>query len=179
MKKAVWITAFCSFLLFLAIGYYVTLRIGEREMQKQTASVENTAYMKQVINENTKLICRYFYTLDRVTKECVETAPAYLYGLDMEQLAGVYKDWEIIRFSSEKVVMRTVIEGMSTEVYLIHALDGQLAIYLDDPEKGPILKEKTDISISALPKDEMEKIKEGISVIGEENLVKLLSDYSS
>ena len=179
MKKTVWITAFCSFLLFLAIGYYITLRINEQDIQNKTAYAESTASTKQVITENTKLIFRYFYTLDRVTKECMETAPTYLYGLNMEQLADVYKDWEIIRFSSERVIMRTVIEGMSTEVYLIGESEGQVAVYLNDPEKGPILKEKTDIPISVLPKEEIQKIKSGISVIGEEVLVKLLSDYSS
>ena len=179
MKKTVWITAFCSFLLFLAIGYYITLRMGEQELQKKTAYAESTAGTKQVITENTRLICRYFYTLDRVTKECMETAPAYLYGLDMEQLADLYKDWEIIRFSSERVIMRTVIDGMSTEVYLIGESEGQIAVYLDDPEKGPILKEKTDIPISVLPEEEIEKISAGIQVIGEESLVKILSDYSS
>ena len=101
MKKTVWITAFCSFLLFLAIGYYVTLRIGEQDLKNKTVYAESTAGTKQVITENTKLICRYFYTLDRVTKEYMETAPAYLQGLNMEQLSEIYKDWEIIRFSSE------------------------------------------------------------------------------
>ena len=179
MKKTVWITAFCSFLLFLAIGYYITLRMGELDLQKKTAYAESTAGTKQVITENTRLIYRYFYTLDRVTKECMETAPAYLQGLNMEQLADLYKDWEIIRFSSERVIMRTVIVGMSTEVYLIGESEGQIAVYLDDPEKGPILKEKTDIPISVLPEEEIEKISAGIQVIGEESLVKILSDYSS
>ena len=179
MKKTVWITAFCSFLLFLAIGYYVTLRIGEQDLKNKTVYAESTANTKQVITENTKLICRYFYTLDRVTKEYMETAPAYLQGLNMEQLSEIYKDWEIIRFSSERVIMRTVIEGMSTEVYLIGESEGKIAVYLDDPEKGPILREKTDIPISVLPADEIEKIKSGIRVVGDEALVKILSDYNS
>ena len=179
MKKTVWITAFCSFLLFLAIGYYVTLRIGEQDLKNKTVYSESTANTKQVITENTKLICRYFYTLDRVTKECMETAPTYLYGLNMEQLADVYKDWEIIRFSSERVIMRTVIEGMSTEVYLIAELDGQVAVYLNDVEKGSILIEKTGIPVSVLPEDEIRRIKDGIHVTGEETMVKLLSDYNS
>ena len=179
MKKTVWITALCSFLLFLAIGYYLTLRMGERELQNKNVYAESAAGTKQVITENTKLICRYFYTLDRVTKECMETAPAYLCGLNMEQLADVYKDWEIIRFSSEKVIMRTVIDGMSTEAYLIGESEGKIAVYLDDPEKGAILKEKTDIPISVLPEEEIDKIRAGIQVIGEEALVKILSDYSS
>jgi hypothetical protein len=179
MKKTVWITAFCSFLLFLAVGYYLTLRMGEQDLQNKTVYAESTAGTKQVITKNTKLICRYFYTLDRVTKEYMETAPAYLHGLNMEQLSDIYKDWEIIRFSSERVIMRTVIEGMSTEVYLIGETEGKIAVYLDDPEKGPILKEKTDIPLSVLPEEEIEKIRAGIQVIGEESLVKILSDYSS
>ena len=75
--------------------------------------------------------------------------------------------------------MRTVIEGKSTEVYLIAELDGQVAVYLNDVEKGSILIEKTGIPVSVLPEDEIRKIKNGIHVTGEENLVKLLSDYNS
>ena len=58
MKKTVWITAFCSFLLFLAVGYYLTLRMGEQDLQNKTVYAESTAGTKQVITENTKFWAR-------------------------------------------------------------------------------------------------------------------------
>jgi len=179
MKKIVWITAFCSFLLFLFAGYYITLYLEEKHHAEAPVHAEKTMFATQVIGKNTKLIYRYFYTQDNVTKETAEPAPEYLYGLDMEQMRSICSDWDIIRFSSEKVIMRKVIEGSSKEAYIIGEKDGYLAVYFEDAEKGFRLKEKTEIPLYVLPAEEERKIKIGIHVNGDEELARILSDYNS
>ena len=179
MKKVVWITAFCSFLLFLSAGYYITLQLEEKHRTEAAGHAEKTMFATQAIGKNTKLIYRYFYTQDNVMKETTEPAPEFLQGLNMEQMESICSDWDIIRFSSEKVIMRKVIEGSSKEAYVIGEKDGYLAVYFDDVEKGPQLKEKTEIPLHVLPAEDVKKITKGIRINGDEDLVRILSDYNS
>jgi len=94
-------------------------------------------------------------------------------------MRSICSDWDIIRFSSEKVIMRKVIEGSSKEAYIIGEKDGYLAVYFEDAEKGFRLKEKTEIPLYVLPAEEERKIKIGIHVNGDEELARILSDYNS
>ena len=42
MRKTVFIAAFCSFLLFMLAGYYVTLWMGERDKRMAEIQTERT-----------------------------------------------------------------------------------------------------------------------------------------
>ena len=54
-----------------------------------------------------------------------------------------------------------------------------LLYIIKEAQHGIILHEITNTPISALPLEEQERLLEGISVIGDENLSKILSDYTS
>ena len=88
MKKFVLIAALCSFLLCMLAGYYVALWMGEKDKAEKLSEVKAIAQTEPVIGDNTKIIYRYKYRNDKTVKEKVESAPKYLYGLDMEQVKG-------------------------------------------------------------------------------------------
>lgn len=179
MRKTIFIAAFCSFLLFTLAGYYVTLWMGERGKNMDMMQTERTIQTNAVIHANTKMIYQYFYSKDRVTKEQIEMAPVFLQGLDLEQLQSIYNGWNIISFSPERVIIQCTIDGLSSENYILGELEGHLAVFYEDAQKGIHLKEKTDVPISALPEGEARELKDGIRITGEENLVKRLADYQS
>lgn len=179
MRKIVIITAFCSFLLFMLAGYYVTLRMGERGQQMEAVRANHTIQTNQMIHSNTKIIYQYFYSKDKTIKEQIEQAPVFLQGLDMEQLKSIYTGWQIMFFSPEKVILRCKIDGLSSETYILGESDGFLAVFYEDVQKNIRLKEKTELPLSALPDGEAMQLREGIRVTGEENLAKLLSDLMS
>ena len=179
MKKMVFIASLCSFLLCLFGGYYLTLWMGERDKQMETAQKTELAHSIPLIHQKTMIVYQYFYSKDKVTKEQVEVAPQFLQGLDMEQLKSIYEGWQIILFSPEKVILRCKIDGMSSETYILGENDGYLAIFYEDAQKGIHLKEITELPLSALPDGEARQIREGLRVTGEENLAKVLSDLTS
>lgn len=179
MRKTMFIAAFCSFLLFMLAGYYVTLWMGERDKRLEAMQTERIMHQNLFIDANTKIVYQYFYNKDQVTKEQVEMAPVFLQGLNLEQLKSVYNGWKIITFSPEKVILQCTIDGLSSENYILGELDGFLAIFYEDAQKGIHLKEKTDIPISALPEGEAREIRDGIRITGEENLAKRMADYQS
>ena len=168
MRKTAVIAALLSFLVCLLAGYYAALWRGEQH----PAETEAHAVLeeKKRIHAGTKIVYQYFYTQDRVMKKHIEPAPEFLQGLDLEQLKSIYTGWQVVFFSSEQVVLRCSIEGMS---------DGFLAVFYEDGKKQLRLKERTELPLSALPDGEARQLQEGMRVIGEENLAKVLADFMS
>lgn len=179
MQKTIWIAAFLSFLLFMAAGYWVTVWMGERDLQQETTQTTTVLQKNKTIHADTKLVYQYFYTGDKEIQEQKEPAPDFLQGLNREQLQSIYEGWQIVLFSPEQVILRCYIEGMSTESYLIGEKEGCLAIFYEDSQKAIYLKEKTDLPLSALPEGTAMQIREGLRVTGEENLAKVLADFMS
>ena len=119
MRKTAVIAALLSFLVCLLAGYYAALWRGEQH----PAETEAHAVLeeKKRIHAGTKIVYQYFYTQDRVMKKHIEPAPEFLQGLDLEQLKSIYTGWQVVFFSSEQVILRCSIEGMSDEVYVLGA----------------------------------------------------------
>ncbi len=182
MQKTMMLAAFLSFLLFMAAGYSITVWMGERDLQREAAEKQQS---EEVLNEtmritaDTRMVYQYFYTEDMITKEQAEPSPLFLQGLNMKELQSVYNGWQIVSFSDEKVILRSQINGRSDETYIIGEDDGYLAVFYEDAEKNICLQERTDTPLSALSADDAMQIREGLRVLGEENLAKLLSDYMS
>lgn len=177
MRKTAVIAALLSFLVCLLAGYYATLWMGEqhRAAESETAVLGE----KKRIRAGTKIIYQYFYTQDRVMKKHIELAPEFLQGLDLEQLKSIYTGWQIVFFSPEQVILRCSIEGLSDEVYVLGEDDGFLAVFYEDEKNQLRLKERTELPLSALPDGEARQLREGMRVIGEENLAKVLADFMS
>ena len=181
VRKTILIVSLCSFLLFMFLSYYFTLWMGERDKRLAESKEEKypVVQQKNLIDTNTRMVYQYFYTADRVTKEKTEAAPVFLQGLDMEQLKSVYHGWRVVYFSPETVILRCTIEGLSSETYILGEKDGFLAVYYEDAQQMIHLKEKINLPLAALPKEEAQRLREGIRVNGEENLAKILSDINS
>ena len=91
----------------------------------------------------------------------------------------LYKDWQIITISSKELIMRKTLEAISDEQYIIGEKNWYVAVFYKEPQHGIVLHEITNTPLSALPLEERERLLEGISVTGDENLSKILSDYTS
>lgn len=175
--------AFAVFACFAAFGFYSTYdpSRGESAAEELAAGedVLPTAGKEAVIQKDTQIVYQYYYTKDQVTKEQTEPAQDYLLGLDRKQLESIFQGWQLIFFSPEKVILRCSVEGVSTESYILGVYDGCLAVFCEKEGQQITLTEKTEIPITALPMEEQQQLREGIRVNGENNLAKLLADYTS
>lgn len=178
MRKTAVIAALCSFLICLPAGYYATLRREERE-QAAEREIDTVLEEKKRIHAGTKMVYQYFYTQDAVTKKHIELAPNFLQGLDLEQLQSIYTGWQIMYFSPEQVILRCSIEGQSDEVYVLGEDGGFLVVFYEDERKNLCMKERTELPLSALPEGEARQIREGMRIIGEENLARVLAELLS
>jgi hypothetical protein len=74
------------------------------------------------------------------------------------------------------------VEGLSTEVtvsntkYTIRAYDEKIAVFIEDStEPAEIL----DVYLFSLPPADAEILQDGITVFGDENLARVIEDYTS
>ena len=187
-KEVIWILVIC-FVIGI-ISCLITIGIYERKMQKFSSSINQniikeddsitvTKEMTARITPSTKMIYEYYYTEDDVTQTLEDVPPYFLLDMTLEDMKKVYTDWQIISFSSKEVIMRKTLEAKSDEQYIIGEKNGYVAVFNKEPQHGIVLHEITNTPLSALPLEERERLLEGISVTGDENLSKILSDYTS
>lgn len=181
MKKYVLGLSILTFFTFLGFGYY----FSQTQISQMDNTNLNSLFVTPVVNSEVKikkdgeLTYQYYYTNDAITKEQVEPVPEFLEGMTRDQLQSVYTDWQIVYFAPDKVILRCKIEGKSDEVFYLGSYNGYLSVYEEDDQKKLKLKEKTEIPLTILPETERAQLEEGFYVQGEENLARILSDYSS
>lgn len=189
MKKKEIMLTFLICCIVGVISCIVTTKVYEEKIQilssaklqnnlQQADSVVVTTETARIM-PSTKMVYEYYYTEDGVTQTLEDVPPYFLLDMTLEDMKKVYTDWKIVSFSSEKVVMRKTLEAKSNEQYIIGEKNGYVAVYYKEAQHGIILHEITNTPLSALPLEEQERLLEGISVIGDENLSKILSDYTS
>lgn len=153
-----------------------TQEIVKEPILQNQADVETAMMEEDRIKPFTKIVYEYYYQLDDklVTKET--QPPYYLLDMTREEVAESYPDWQLQSFSSEKVVFRKSLkERNSTGYYTVGIYEGYVAVFYEDGR----LREVTQTPIDSLPEAEQEKLREGISIYGEEDLIKILEDYTS
>ncbi|MBR5468135.1 MAG: BofC C-terminal domain-containing protein [Firmicutes bacterium] len=127
----------------------------------------------------TKIIYEYYYPADEETEIVEESAPYFMLGLTFKELQQNYDMWQIEYFSADKVVMKRNVYGEREQKYIVGIKDGYVAVFYDIGTDEELVREITNIFAGALPKEEREKLKNGIKVVGENNLIGILQDYSS
>ena len=171
-----------SFLVIgFAFGYIITDFVQKTqknnapgsENKEETAEIFNSDESNVITNE-TKLIYEYYYKKDGITVTKEEEAPPFLAGKTQKELAETLTGWELISFSPKKAIIRKTLD-LSSENYIVTIYNGYVAVFYG----GMVLKEITRKPVEAFNEAEAEKLKEGISVTGNDALFNLLQDYGS
>ncbi|MFI3173747.1 MAG: hypothetical protein R3Y53_00925 [Bacillota bacterium] len=202
MKRSTWawigytcLVCIVVFFIFLYMGYqsipptaveeeFVMIedRIGVEIMTPEAPVeiAESVAVNKELtLQPHSEIVYEYLYTKDNITKAVEQVVEPFVVGMSQEELEDVFLDWQVVSFSEEEVVLRKSIQGKSDEVYVIGQIDGYIATFYEDENKVMRLMEVTQIPLSILPEYEQRQLREGIFILGEENLLKLMADFST
>ncbi len=164
--------------------WYTCHNASEQEVEKTERDMElprtwEASVHETVIAKDAEIVYQYYYKQDGVTKQQVEPVQDFLEGLSLRQIKSIYHDWQVVSFASERVILRTSIDGRSDASFILGEKEGFLAVFQEDAQKKMMLYETTDIPLSAMPPTEQQQLKEGIRILGEEGLAKVLADYES
>lgn len=133
--------------------------------------------------ENKKVSPNSDFALKKYYDECshfdYEEAelPKELVNLTRDEVEEYYSDWEVEEFTDEKLVLCKEINGYCNQHFLIRLDDENVNIYRMGVLGGLSEYKKTDISKEYLPEEDIENLKEGITVYGEGKLSSILEDF--
>lgn len=155
----------------------------EKQLAKQT---ENTSVNIEVISTvaseekttpSTVFIFNTKYNSCGHENSKTTEIPEELVNKNEKEVKEKYKDFNIKKFTSNEVIFEKTVDGICDEHYILREKDGYLAIYTIDLFGKETLKEMTHIVTSYLPETDLAKLKEGIQVVGKEELNSTIEDY--
>jgi len=140
-------------------------------------SYVQTNYNEEKVSPNAILKLKKIYMdCKHSITEKVELPKEFI-NMNREELENKYKDWKLEEFSSEEIIFSREYTGICNEHYLVKITGDVLGIYTIDKDGKETLKEKTEIYADYLPLNDVSRLKDGIEVIGRDNLNSLLEDY--
>lgn len=151
------------------------------EGQDINNSTVNTVETSSAENDNilpsASIIKKTYYKgCDHLIRE-IEDVDVELVNKNEEEVKEKYPDWELQGYSREEIVLYKEVEGFCNEHYVLKVHNGVIGIYTVDQNGNKTLKQDTEIQIQYLPEIDIENLKKGIYVIGDEALNSALEDY--
>ncbi len=122
----------------------------------------------------------YYLQDDKLEIEKDMESPYYMLNLTRKQVEEFYPEFQLMAFSSEKVILRRMIDGHSNKYYIVRMHKQRVGVFHDYRDDGDdikledYLRDTVDIPINGLVWEEQDKLDEGIIVYGEEELTDIL-----
>ena len=179
------LTAFLC-ILSCTSGYFIGLNhirnTIKTPMSEEAIEEKEDVPVLSAVNEitpSTKMVYEYYYIDEGTTKISEETPPYFMLGLTFNDVVKYYTNWDVVSFSPKEVNMRKTVYGSDTQKYIVGEKDGYITVFYEENGIRSDIKEITSINTNGLDSTEKEKLKKGISVIGDYALNRILENYSS
>lgn len=192
MKKSyMWIIiGICAIVVLgIIVGIFVGKNATKDEQKVETKLVSteqniqngieliSTSYAEVKTSPNCLFEFKTYYKGCKHTTTKRENIPEELVNKTEIEMQDRYKDYKIEEFTANNIVLYQEKEGICDEHYLLKENNGYIAIYKIDNAGKEILKENTQIVTTYLPETDKQNLKNGIKIIGKENLSLTLEDY--
>ena len=149
----------------------------EENLINSNIELVTTASEEEKTSPNCWFIFKTYYTkCEHITIE-KDQVQEVMVNKTKEELEKIYRNWNIVTFRSDEVLFYKELEEICDEHYMLKELDGYIAIYTLDEQDNPTFKEMTAIVTAYLPEEDVQRLKEGIKLIGKEELNQALEDY--
>ncbi len=145
-------------------------------LEKKTNIVE-TGMVNEKTTPNTKIVYETLYLKCNHIEIKEENITAKDVNQDKSYFIDNYDEWEVKSFTSNKIELYTEKDRICDKHYVVKEKDGYIAIYNLDEYGNENLKEVTEILTVYLPNEDIELLKKGIIANGDNELMKIISDY--
>ncbi|MBP2072604.1 MULTISPECIES: hypothetical protein [Thermoanaerobacterium] len=179
-KRAISIILIFIVIIFLAgYIYYIKFYSRPSKIPQYTKTNVNSAMTRETIVPDGKLLFETLYkgNGDLIREE--QKISASLYGKSKEDIAKIYSDWSIKKFSNDMIVLYKEENGFPPGYYIISSSDGYVSLFKSDGNGGSSLVEKTDILVNNLNPNDKERILNNIVVKDIDEAYSILANLSS
>lgn len=136
-----------------------------------------TNSIDEKVSPNAKIIITETYQKCGHTVTRKEDVPREIINLNKEHVEEYYKGWNVDEFCSSEIKISRKNKGICNEHYVIGELNGFISISVKNDIGESIFKGVTDIAVQYLPEEDLQKLKQGIEIVGKDNLNKFLEDF--
>jgi len=155
-----------------------TLGVDEPEEVVHATPMEVTHHQDGIARISLGTVMVYeHYDATTSTFERIEESPSQvLLGMSREEVSAMFVDWRILYFSPYQVHLRQN-DALEHRQFTIATHEGFIAVFYDNDQTT--IKELTNRPIHALAPEERDRLAEGITVRGNEELIRALEDFGS
>lgn len=136
-----------------------------------------TSSAEEKVSPNANLIIRKHYKQCDHTVITYAEVPENMVNKTQEKVESEYPQFVLVGFSPYEITVEKEVDGICNEHYMVKEKNGTIAIYTVDENDKETLKEETKIATEYLPEEDLEKIKNGIRIYGQEALNSLIEDF--
>lgn len=121
--------------------------------------------------------------MTQLYKKCGHTTlneysvPEEIVNMTEEQVKKYYFGWNLDSFSSDVIEISKSNIGICDEHYVVRDVDGFVSVFCFDDSNNEELVYGTEVATKYLPKEDREKLINGIKIVGKDNLSMLMQDY--
>lgn len=197
MRKGWIITIIIAIIILFAIGVIIGIyayqkdkvhdsnmisrQLAEQEQSQTENSIGNDVVSTSVAEVKLSPNCtivekQYFKGCDHIIKN-IKEIPEEWTNMTEEEIKAQYPDWTLESFSNNQIIVSQEKEGYCGQHYVVREHEGVLAIYTLDENGVETWKEDTEIATMYLTEEDLEKVKDGIKAIGDDQLHTILEDF--
>lgn len=137
----------------------------------------NTSSSDVVVSPNAEVVLVQKFEKCGHISNTKEIVPREIINLNKEKVQDYYKGWNIDKFEANEIQLSKTNLGLCNEHYILRESDGYISISCKNDIGEYIFKGLTDISVQYLPQEDLDKLNNGIEIVGRNNLNKFLEDY--
>lgn len=129
------------------------------------------------VGENTMFEQTIYYRDCKESEVVREKASAKVVGMTRDEVAELYREWQITSFDKDVVVLQIAVDDVCKEhkkEQFVGMRDGIVGIYYGKPNEDAILKENLTLDTTMLIEEAQEALKVGIPFRSEEEKLRIL-----
>ncbi|MBQ1249321.1 MAG: BofC C-terminal domain-containing protein [Selenomonadales bacterium] len=129
------------------------------------------------VGENTMFEQTIYYRDCKESEVVREKASAKVVGMTRDEVAELYREWQITSFDKDVVALQIAVDDVCKEhkkEQFVGMRDGIVGIYYGKPNEDAILKENLTLDTTMLIEEAQEALKVGIPFRSEEEKLRIL-----
>lgn len=158
---------------------YISEQVSDECTEEYIASqtAKTVSVEEEKVSANALMILKkYYIKCEHTINEYVEL-PKEIVNMTEEEVKSQYPEWEVIGFSSDKVILYKEFDDVCGEHFKLKVEDGKVVIYKENTDGTESIYEKTNISSEYLTETDLINMQDGLEIYGGEELNKIIEDF--
>ena len=176
------ISIFMILLSFMLGAFSASVAINKSELGSVASEETGNKSAKEKINAETMVVYMTQFTRSESETVVEKKIDIDYIGKEVDEVKDKFKGWEFLGVIDNRVYLSREVDSYSPDSYKLGTIvndkkDNVLALYKYDRDGSEQLDEVFDTPLELFSVEEIDKLKKGIIVYGEDNLKELLQNY--